>query len=70
MDFVADYRVVVYDLGQRTAVYVRKVRGGSPWIPPFEEHRNRIALSPDGTLLAILDDGVVDVYQLPVPTSW
>jgi hypothetical protein len=68
MDSEFDDHVAVYDLGQKKAIYTRKVRGGSPWIPPFE-HRNRIALSPDGTLLAILDHGVIGVYQLPASSS-
>jgi hypothetical protein len=58
-----DDHVVVYDLGQKKAIYTRKLNGGSPWIPPFE-HGNRIALSADGTLLAILVDGIIEVYQL------
>jgi hypothetical protein len=59
-----DDHIVVYDLDQRKAIYTRKVKGGSPWIPSFE-HRNRIALSSDGTMLTILDNGIIDVYQLP-----
>jgi hypothetical protein len=62
-----DDHVVVYDLDQKNAIYTRKVTGGSLWVPPFVEHRIRIALSPDGTLLAILDSGLIDVYQLPAP---
>lgn len=61
-----DDHVVVYDLGPKTAVYARKVNGGSLWIPPFE-HRNQIALSSDGALLAILDNGILEVYSLPAP---
>jgi hypothetical protein len=66
LDMYSDFddHVVVYDLGQMKAIYARKVKGGSPWIPPFE-HRNRIALSSDGTMLAILDNGIMNVYQLP-----
>ena len=60
-----DDHVVVYDLNQNKAIYTRKVKGGSPWIPPFE-HRNRIALSSDGAFLAILGNGLIDVYQLPL----
>ena len=60
-----DDHVVVYDLDQKKAIYTRKVKGGSPWIPPFE-HRNRIALSSDGAFLAILGNGLIDVYQLPL----
>jgi hypothetical protein len=68
LDMSSDFddHVVVYDLGQKKAVYTRKLNGGSPWIPPFE-HRNRIALSADGTLLAILVEGIIEIYQLPAP---
>jgi len=66
LDMSSDFddHIVVYDLDQRKAIYTRKVKGGSPWVPPFE-HRNRFALSSDGTMLAILDNGIIDVYQLP-----
>jgi len=65
----ADDHVVVYDVAQKKAIYTRTVRGGSPWIPPFEEHRNRLALSPDGAMLALLDDGIVEVFQLPASSA-
>jgi hypothetical protein len=66
LDMSSDFddHVVVYDLAQKKAIYTRKVQGGSPWIPPFE-YRNLIALSTDGTLLAILHNGIIQVYQLP-----
>ena len=66
--FPSDDQVVVYGLPERKAIYARKVRGTSPW-PPFTEHRNRLAISSDGALLAVLDDGILSVYQLPVPKS-
>jgi hypothetical protein len=66
--FPADDEVVVYSLPERKAIYARKVKGISPW-PPFLEHRNRLAISPDGALLAVFDDGILSVYQLPVPKS-
>ena len=68
LDMYSDFddHVVVFDLGQKTAVYARKVNGGSPWIPPFE-HRNQIALSSDGALLAILDNRKLEVFKLPAP---
>jgi hypothetical protein len=66
--FPSDDQVVVYGLPERKAIYARKVKGTSPW-PPFTEHRNRLAISSDGRLLAILDDGILSVYQLPVPKS-
>jgi hypothetical protein len=66
LDMSSDFddHVVVYDLAQKKAIYTRKLQGGSPWIPPFE-YRNLIALSADGTLLAILHNGIIQVYQLP-----
>ena len=33
------------------------------------EHLKAAAISPDGKLLAILDDGALSVYELPVPRS-
>lgn len=62
--FPSDDHVVVYSLHEQRAIYARKVEGNSPW-PPWIGHTNRQALSPDGTLLAILDDGILKVYQLP-----
>lgn len=52
-------RIVVYDLPSGQAVYTldakqQKIKDVSG-----------VALSPDGSLLAILTDGVVEVYQLP-----
>jgi hypothetical protein len=66
--FPSDDHIVVYSLHERTAIYARKVKGTSPWLP-WIEHRNRLTLSPDGTLLAVLDDGILEVYQLPAPKS-
>ncbi|MCU1242502.1 MAG: hypothetical protein JWO71_3228 [Candidatus Acidoferrum typicum] len=65
---LSDDHVVVYSLHERTAIYACKVKGSSPW-PPWIEHRNRLALSPDGALLAVLDDGILEVYQLPKAKS-
>jgi hypothetical protein len=66
--FPADDHVVVYSLHEGTTIYARKITGTSPW-PPWIEHKNRLALSPDGSLLAIFDDGILTVYQLPAPKS-
>jgi hypothetical protein len=38
-----DDRIAVCDLDQKKAIYTRTIKGGSPWIPSFDEHRNRIA---------------------------
>ena len=66
--FPSDDEVTVYSLLERKAIYARKVKGTSPW-PPFTEHHNRLAISSDGALLAIFDDGILSVYNLPVPKS-
>lgn len=63
--FPSDDKVIVYDLLQQKAIYEREVKGSSPW-PPFTQHRNRLAVSSDGLLLAVLDNGELSVYQLPV----
>ena len=52
-------RIVVYDLPSSRAVYTldakqRKIKNVSG-----------VALSPDGSLLAVLTDGVVEVYRVP-----
>ena len=62
--FPSDDRAVVYSVKDGSAIYVRKLRGTSPWTP-WDEHENAIALSPDGTLLAIADDKTLSVYALP-----
>jgi hypothetical protein len=62
--FPADDRVVVFDLVRRQAIFAVKVDGNSPW-PPFHQHKNRIALSQNGDLLAILSDEVLNIYPLP-----
>lgn len=61
--FFSEERVVVFGLAEGKTIYVRKVQGTSPW-PPFETHINHISLSPDGALLAVVDDGTLSVYQL------
>jgi hypothetical protein len=66
--FPLDEEVVVFGLIQPNAIYVRKVKGASPWWP-FTTHRNRLDISLDRALLAILDDGLLSVYQLPVSNS-
>jgi len=66
--FPSDDQVIVYSLLERKAIYARKVKGTSPW-PPFTEHRNRLAISSDGALLAVFEDGILSVYQLPPPKS-
>jgi hypothetical protein len=62
--FPSDDHLVVYDLPNREAIYARKVTGTSPWAP-WTGHRNQLALSLDGTILAIFDRGIVRAYRLP-----
>lgn len=65
MQFPSDNRVAVYSLRRKTVIYTRKVKGIMwTWLP-LVERRCTFALSPDGSLLAIVDDGMLAVYQLP-----
>ncbi|MFQ5663141.1 MAG: hypothetical protein ACE5HL_04860 [Terriglobia bacterium] len=52
------HRLVVYDIPSRRAIYSLKTK-------LLSKPGLHIALSPDGSLLAILANGVVEVYQLP-----
>lgn len=65
--FPADDQVVVYDVTVRRAIYTRKLKGTSPWLPGHE-HINYCALSPDGSLLAVEEGGTITIYRLPPPT--
>jgi hypothetical protein len=62
--FASNDRVVVFSILDRCAIFAVGVKGRSPW-PPWEEHRNYMALSPDGALLAVVTDGLLRVYRLP-----
>lgn len=66
--FPSNDHAVVYSLPDRRAIYTLKVNGTSPWAP-WVMHKNQMALSPDGALLAIVDDGILKVYQLPASKS-
>ena len=57
-------QAVVYSIADRRAIYSVKLKGSSPW-PPWATHTNQLALSADGSLLAILDGGDLKVYRLP-----
>jgi hypothetical protein len=48
------------------AIYSIKLKGISPW-PTWTAHdyENQLALSPTGRLIAIVNDGVLKVYQIP-----
>jgi hypothetical protein len=62
--FPSDDEIVVYDISERRAIFTLKVKGDSAW-PPFVEHRNQFALSPDGNRLAVVSDGILRIYRLP-----
>jgi hypothetical protein len=66
--FPSNDRAVVYSIPDRHAIYSVKVKGTSPW-PPWEIHTNRLALSADGALLAVIDGANLKVYRLPVSDS-
>jgi hypothetical protein len=65
--FPSNDRAVVYSIPEHRAIYSVKVKGTSPW-PPWETHVNQLALSPDGTLLAVITDATLAVYRLPNST--
>jgi hypothetical protein len=62
--FQSDDKVVVYSISGRRAIYALKLEGTSPWTP-WAIHANDVAISPDGTALAVVSDGVLRVYGLP-----
>jgi hypothetical protein len=66
--FLSNDRAVVYSIPDRRAVYSVKVKGTSPW-PPWQSHANRLALSADGRLLAVLDGANLKIYRLPEDKS-
>jgi hypothetical protein len=57
-------RAVVYNTADHRAIYAVRIKGVSPWIP-WEDHVNKLALSPDETLLAVITDAILKVYRLP-----
>jgi hypothetical protein len=61
--FLATERATVYSIPDRTAIYSVNLKGDSPWFP-FIAHKNDIALSPDGSLLAVLSDGILQIFQI------
>jgi len=52
-------RIVVYDLRDRQAVFTLDAKQQKI------KHVSGVVLSPDGTLVAILTDGILEVYQVP-----
>jgi hypothetical protein len=62
--FWTDDRILVYDVSEQRAVFAVKVNGASQW-PSSRTHSNEFALSPDGKRLAVVSDGILNVYKLP-----
>lgn len=66
--FQSDDRVIVYSIEDSHAIFSLKLRGTSPW-SPWSIHDNSVALSPDGTSLALLSDGLLQTYAIPKETT-
>jgi hypothetical protein len=62
--FGADDRALVYSVKDRRAIFSLKLQGTSPWTP-WNTHEHFLAVSPDGTSLAMLSDSLLTVYTLP-----
>lgn len=54
-------RILVYDMSSRKPVYTLEAKKQNI------KDISGLALSPDGSLMAILADGVVEVYRIPLP---
>jgi len=61
--FYADDRATVYDIKKHHSDFSIKLQGTSPWTPWHAIH-NVIALSPDGTSLALISEGVLQVFLI------
>jgi hypothetical protein len=66
--FWTDDKIVVYDISERRAIFAVKVNGTGQWAWSHT-HSNEFALSPDGDRLAVVSDGILRIYKLPVRTS-
>jgi hypothetical protein len=66
--FWTDDEVLVYDVSERRAIFTVKIKGVSPW-PSSIKHYNEFALSPDGTRLAVVSDGILKIYELPARSA-
>jgi hypothetical protein len=68
--FASDDSVVVYSLAARKEIWSIKLRGNSP-VPTLTPHdyKNQLALSPTGRFIAIVNDGILKVYQIPEAKS-
>jgi hypothetical protein len=70
--FASDDILVVYSLSARRAICSIKLKGNSPWPSPTwgpHDYKNQLALSPTGRLIAIVNDGILKVYQIPEAKS-
>jgi len=63
--YLADGRVNVYSVPPKRAIFTVKAYGRSPVDWTFRYAWNRIALSPNGLLLAVISDKEARVYALP-----
>lgn len=63
--FASGEQVAVYDIRTAKRVFTVGVKGPSPWPTAWWPFYMRFALSPNGSLLAILSNGSLSVYQLP-----
>jgi hypothetical protein len=62
--FGSNDRVLVYSIKDRRAIFSLKLKGTSPWTP-WNVHEHFLAVSPDGTSLAMFSDSLLAVYTLP-----
>jgi hypothetical protein len=63
--FGSNDRALVYSVKDRRAIFSLKLKRTSPWTP-WNIHEHFLALSPDGTSLAMLSDSLLSVFMLPV----
>jgi hypothetical protein len=63
--FYADDRAVVYGIKGHHKDFSLKLQGTSPWTP-WHTIENVLALSPNGKSLAVISDGVLQLYTVPV----
>jgi len=67
MQYWADEMVHVYDVHQGAEICLIAVKGDSAALFPVHlaVHWNSVAVSPDGSLLAVASDDGLRVYALP-----